>query len=224
MLAFLAFIRQRLQAFQAQRMNQSIRIIGGSLKGRKVSVAQHPQLRPTGARQREALFNMLQHQRGFAGLRVLDLFAGSGILGIEALSRGAAYACFVEQALPVIKQLRRNLQQLDLTSCSSCHQYPLPRGLERLHQLQNMDVVFMDPPYHGNLAPACLSLLAQAPWWRPQGLLALEVPKDRDIAAPKPFTFQCQKIYGHTKLCLWQFEGPGSLSQAEIHKHAPKPL
>lgn len=137
---------------------QSVQIIAGELRHRKIDFIDTEDLRPTGARIRETLFNWLQFE--IIGSRCLDLFAGSGILGFEALSRGASHVTFVEKHPQVAKQLRHNIEALQCTnskvlnkdfSIALCEQY---------------DVIFLDPPYALRLLPQLLtSIQLLSPKW-----------------------------------------------------------
>lgn len=122
----------------------SVRIIGGDWRGRKLPVLQSEGLRPTSDRVRETLFNWLQFEVG--GANCLDVFSGSGSLGLEALSRGAKSVTFLELSLPVVKQLQKNLQTLK----ASRSQVVQGDSLLWLSQNKNepFDIVFLDPPFH----------------------------------------------------------------------------
>lgn len=137
-----------------------MRIIGGELKGRVLSHVRG-RIRPTAAKVREAVFNIL----GDAVLeaRVLDLFAGTGALGIEALSRGAREAVFVEDHPEALKVLRRNLESLDLKDRAVVHPVPVRQALKKLSvHGEDFDLAFLDPPYGEEKALAALNDLAAA--------------------------------------------------------------
>lgn len=125
------------------RARNQLRIIGGECRGRRLHFPDGKGLRPTADRVRETLFNWLQGE--LRGRRVLDLFAGSGALGLEALSRGAAQAVFVEQARSAAEQLRENLALLGLEDRSEVMQADARRFLER--SAPPFDLVFLDPPF-----------------------------------------------------------------------------
>lgn len=131
-----------------------IRIIGGRWRGRKLLVPEVPSLRPTPDRVRETLFNWLMPV--ISGAYCLDAFAGSGVLGFEALSRGAAHVVMVEQVPALVTLLQQELLQLNVKNaeiyCAS-----VPRQLKKPQQL--FDIIFLDPPYHDNLLlPTCFYL------------------------------------------------------------------
>lgn len=137
-----------------------MRIIAGALKGRHLApVKGH--VRPTGAKVREAVFAILG--QAVAGARVLDLFAGTGALGIEALSRGAQEAVFVEDNPEALKVLRRNLEDLDLLDRARVLPVAVRQALKKLAvQGADFQLAFLDPPYGGDKAVAALQELAAA--------------------------------------------------------------
>ena len=131
--------------------SNSIRLIAGQWRGRKLPVLDSPGLRPTTDRVRETLFNWLMHQCN--GARVLDLFAGSGALGLECLSRGAAFVDFVENAKPAARQIQTNL---DTLGASDKAQVWAMTADKFMHQRENAfanayDLVFLDPPFADEL-------------------------------------------------------------------------
>jgi 16S rRNA (guanine(966)-N(2))-methyltransferase RsmD len=145
-----------------------MRIIAGAFKGRRLAPVKG-RIRPTAAKVREAVFNILGSAVG--GLRVLDLFAGTGALGIEALSRGAAAAVFVEDHPESLKVLRRNLEDLGLADRTTVWPLPVTTALKKLAgRGEPFGLAFLDPPYGGGDAVAALSALTAlnllAPWAR----------------------------------------------------------
>jgi len=145
----------------------SVRIIAGAVKGRRLAVPSAPGLRPTSDRARETLFNVLAPR--IAGAVFLDAFAGSGAVGIEALSRGARHAAFVERGTRVIDVLRANLQMCGLESRATLIRAPWKVAVARLVQQGLVfDIAFFDPPYDWELAHTCLQDVRSA------GLLAAD--------------------------------------------------
>jgi 16S rRNA (guanine966-N2)-methyltransferase len=137
-----------------------MRVIAGELGGRTLIAPRGRRTRPTSDRVREALFMALEP---LAGLRVVDLFAGSGALGIEALSRGALRADFVEGSAVARRALERNLDQLGLTERAQVWGFDLRAGLSRLRAtLRQADLVLADPPYGGSDARRLLAELGKA--------------------------------------------------------------
>jgi 16S rRNA (guanine966-N2)-methyltransferase len=140
-----------------------MRIIAGTWRSRRLEAPAGLDTRPTTDRTREALFSHLQSARlpaGWSGQRVLDLFAGTGALGLEALSRGAAQACLVDSAPAALQALRHNVKTLDAHDRCQVVQAALPEGLERLTTPGGWQLVFMDAPYDGPTGPRTLAALA----------------------------------------------------------------
>jgi len=167
-----------------------MRVIAGELGGRRLATPRGDGTRPTSARVREALFSMLGE---LTGLRVLDLFAGSGALGIEALSRGAAHATFVERSAPALAALRANLEALGLQERSIVRARD---ALAALRGAETYDLVFLDPPYAmaealaGQLARALPAVLAEG----------ARVVSESDRRAPAPLALPLarERRYGDT--------------------------
>lgn len=136
---------------------REVRIIGGRWRGRKLAFTAAEGLRPTGDRIRETLFNWLAPC--IAGARCVDLFAGSGALGFEALSRGASHCDFVDSSTAVIQQLNQQLQKLDALRSGACHRSSAQQFLQAATQAY--DIVFIDPPFKLQLASLICSTLTQ---------------------------------------------------------------
>jgi 16S rRNA (guanine966-N2)-methyltransferase len=134
-----------------------VRVIAGTLGGRRLVAPRGSGTRPTSDRVREALFMALEPLQG---LRVVDLFAGSGALGIEALSRGASHADFVEARSAARRVLASNIATLGIAQCSTTWALELPQGLRLIKgPLRSADLILLDPPYGGDLARATLEAL-----------------------------------------------------------------
>ncbi len=162
---------------QPLRGSGSIRIIGGSLRRSRLLVPESPGLRPTPERLRETLFNWLTPI--LPGSRCLDLFAGTGALGIEALSRGAGKAILLEHDLRLIRALRENLDRLQIANAQALH----TDALEWLQQSpQQFDVVFVDPPFASALWPLVLQRLR--PWLAAGARVYVEWPKKHELTIP----------------------------------------
>lgn len=157
----------------------SIRIIGGSWRGRRISFPDFPGLRPTPDRVRETLFNWLQNS--VVGARCLDLFAGSGALGVEALSRGAACAVFVEQTPAVCRVLQQTLERLKATAHARIMEMGAARYLRS--PAEPFDIVFLDPPFGRNTLAEYIPVLEAGGWLKPAGLVYLE--NERESALPE---------------------------------------
>jgi 16S rRNA (guanine966-N2)-methyltransferase len=158
----------------------SVRIIAGAWRGRRVTFPDVPGLRPTPDRVRETLFNWLQHSVG--GARCLDLFAGSGALGLEALSRGAAAVVFVEQAQAAARSLVKELARLGGTAKGRVLELGATRFLRTAGDARAaaggpFDVVFLDPPFGREALAQFIPLLDAGDWVKPGGLVYLENEK-----------------------------------------------
>jgi len=153
-----------------------VRIIAGQWRGRYLEVTDMPGMRPTPNRVRETLFNWLMPW--LPGAACLDLFAGSGALCLESLSRGASRAVMVEQQRPVAEQLRANLERLDAKGADVVE----TDALSYLNgPVQPMDIIYVDPPFvRGDLIPLCLQTIAGRGWLKPGGLVYVEAPSDLD--------------------------------------------
>ena len=149
-----------------------VRIIGGKWKRRKLAFPNRTDLRPTPDRVRETLFNWLIHD--VVEARCLDLFAGSGALGFEALSRGAQHATFVEHDPLVLRSLTANQERLGATACSTLVRSAALPWLRR--QQQTWDLVFLDPPYRSNQLVGALQILLENKLLAPGALLAVDLP------------------------------------------------
>jgi 16S rRNA (guanine966-N2)-methyltransferase len=156
----------------------SVRIIGGAWRGRRVHFPDMPALRPTPDRVRETLFNWLQHSLG--GTRCLDLFAGSGALGLEALSRGAAEVVFVEQFPAAARTLQEQLVRLGGDGKGRVMEMGAARFLRT--PAKPFDIVFLDPPFGKNALAEYVPMLDSGNWLAPSGLVYLE--NERNAGLP----------------------------------------
>jgi 16S rRNA (guanine966-N2)-methyltransferase len=156
-----------------------MRIIAGAWRGRKLDAPPGLATRPTADRVRETLFSMLVSRLGsFEGLRVADLFAGSGALGFEALSRGAAYATFVDQDRAAIGAIRANADRLDALERISI----VPGSALALPKAEPFDLIFADPPYAAGSGSAAVEAVARAGWLAPGGWLSVETASHDEVA------------------------------------------
>ena len=158
-------------------MPNRLRIIGGRWRGLRVTFPPLPALRPSPDRVRETLFNWLQPV--IVQSRCLDLFAGSGALGIEALSRGASHVDFVDSEAQVGRHLQETLQRLGAAN-GFVHVIDAHRYLDKPPR-QPYDIVFLDPPYASDLLPGICNKLGQGGWLAPEALIYLECPADRPL-------------------------------------------
>ncbi|NNM60931.1 MAG: 16S rRNA (guanine(966)-N(2))-methyltransferase RsmD [Steroidobacteraceae bacterium] len=175
------------QKARPRTARNSIRIIGGVWRGRRIPFPDVPGLRPTPDRVRETLFNWVQPL--LHGARCLDLFAGSGALGLEALSRGAGETLFVDQSPLVAENLREQLERLGARNAASVHCRRAEAFLRE--PAAPFDLVFLDPPFHGNLLPGIVELLVAGGWLVPGAHLYLE--GERTAEPPLPAGWQLLK-------------------------------
>ena len=155
-------------------MNNRLRIIGGKWRGRKLDFPDVEGLRPTPDRVRETLFNWLQND--IQGARCLDLFAGSGALGLEALSRGADYALLIDDHTKVVSQLKRHLETLRATE----GEIRLGDALQILATPPDVpfDIAFLDPPFSKDLITPCVETLESCGWLSENARIYIEAESD----------------------------------------------
>jgi 16S rRNA (guanine966-N2)-methyltransferase len=162
-----------------------VRIIGGQWRGRMLKVFDKPGLRPSPNRMRETLFNWLMHT--VPNSRCLDLFAGSGAVGIEAASRGAREVILVEQDRDVAQHLKQTVLQLATDKVNVIHHDA--RYFLRTAPTP-FDIAFLDPPFQGNLLPTCTALLDELGWLAPEASIYLEIPSTMTDLTFLPSTWQ----------------------------------
>lgn len=177
-----------------------MRIVGGKYRGKKLSAPLHTGTRPTSDRTRETIFNILLHNPAFGphtvqGKDVLDVFAGTGALGLEAFSRGAKTVTFVENNREALKVLCENLKAFDLPSTvvhaqdGLCFQSP-----------QAFDLVFLDPPYHQNLILPMLNRLFHQKGFSEKAVIVIEMGKEESIPMPECIELVTERLSGAAKI------------------------
>jgi 16S rRNA (guanine966-N2)-methyltransferase len=183
-----------------------MRIVGGSLRGRVLAAPQSNAIRPTVDRLRESLFNILAHAYGdpVTGARVLDLFAGTGALGIEALSRGAAFTLFVDEAAEARALLRENVATLGLGGTSRIFRRDATK-LGPAHPLEPFTLAFLDPPYGQGLAEKALASAREGGWLAPDALVIVEEAAKAEFAAPDSFSELDRRRYDDTEFIILRF-------------------
>jgi 16S rRNA (guanine(966)-N(2))-methyltransferase RsmD len=195
------------QLAQPARISQrkAMRVIAGSAKGRRLEAPRGRLVRPTADRIKEALFSILGSRIDLDGAAVLDLFAGSGALGIEALSRGAAAATFVEQEQAARRALTANLERCALADSAQVVSQSVRPALARLaDEGRHFDGVLMDPPYGKDLAAQALGLLAAGALLRPGAWVVAEHHVDDALAdAYGNLRLTTRKRYGKTSVSLY---------------------
>lgn len=179
-----------------------MRVIAGQWRGRPLVAPRGDATRPTADRTREALFSMLASRVGsFEGLAVADLFAGSGALGFEALSRGAASCLFVEQDRAALDALRANADKLgvraDIRATSVLALGPAPKP---------MDLILMDPPYGTGAGSVALDKLARLGWTSPATWISIETAKNEAVEVAG-FVSETERIHGKAKLTILRADG-----------------
>ena len=184
-----------------------LRIIGGQWRSRKLAFTPAPGLRPTTDRVRETLFNWLAPV--IHGAKCVDLFAGSGALGLEALSRGAARCSFVDTSAAALNQISQHLATLDATANARCHRQSAAQFLAGNHQA--LDIVFIDPPFGlGLVAPTC-ELLATSSILSTGASIYLETPRgEAPPAVPDGWKLHREKSAGDVVYRLYHCQEPGS--------------
>ena len=177
-----------------------MRIIGGEHKGRRIEAPKGRGTRPTTDRVREALFNVLAHADfapPLAGLRALDVFAGSGALGLETLSRGAAFALFVDTDAAARAAIRANLMATGLQGRAKIWRRDATK-MGRCAPMAPFDLVFLDPPYGQGLAERALASLREGGWLKSGALAVVEESARADFTTPEGFATLDERAYGDT--------------------------
>ena len=165
-----------------------MRIVGGRLRGRLLAAPASRAIRPTADRLRESLFNILVHAYGdlITDARVLDLFAGTGALGLEAMSRGAAFALFIDEGAEARALLRENVATLGLGGTSRIFRRDATK-LGAAHPIEPFSVAFLDPPYGRGLAEQALASARTGGWLAPGALVVVEEAAKPGFTTPEGF-------------------------------------
>ncbi len=183
-----------------------MRVISGRLRGRAIAAPKSKTIRPTADRLRESLFNVLAHafDDPVTGARVLDLFAGTGALGIEALSRGAGFALFVDDGAEARALLRENVAALGLGGTSKIFRRDATK-LGEAHPVAPFSLAFLDPPYGQGLGTAALTSARAGGWLMPEALTIVEEATKAEFVSPEGFREVGRRRYDDTEfifLCL----------------------
>jgi 16S rRNA (guanine966-N2)-methyltransferase len=186
-----------------------MRIVGGRLRSRPLAAPKTQAIRPTSDRLRESLFNVLAHAYGdpVAGARVLDLFAGTGALGIEALSRGANFALFVDDGAEARALLRENIAALGLGGTTRIFRRDAVK-LGPAHPIEPFSLVFLDPPYGQGLAERALTSALAGGWLAPGALIVVEEAVESAFVPPAGFTELERRPYDTTELIFLNVPAP----------------
>lgn len=193
-----------------------MRIVGGRFRGRGLSAPRSAAIRPTTDRARESLFNILAHGHPdtLNGSRILDLFAGTGALGLEALSRGAHFALFVEHSVEGRALLRANVETLGLQGSSKIFRRDAT-ALGKRGSVEPFDLVFADPPYGTGLGDRALAAAAAGGWLSPGALVVLEERADVDVDPGAAFELLESRTFADTSMHFFVYQphsGPKSRS------------
>lgn len=185
-----------------------MRIVGGKYRGKTLLSPSDETIRPTSDRAREAVFNILSSRLGpsFEGLRVLDLFAGTGALGLEALSRGAASVVFVDTGTEARGIIRDHIEAFGAGGVAKL----LRRDATDLGPAGTMgpfNLVFLDPPYGRGLGEKALASLAAGRWLARDAVIVLEESVDAALQLPPGFTIELRREYGAAAVRLLSYEG-----------------
>jgi 16S rRNA (guanine966-N2)-methyltransferase len=177
-----------------------MRVVGGRLRGRNIASPTSREIRPTQDRLRESLFNILLHayDNPIEGARVLDLFAGTGALGIEAVSRGAAFTLFVDNGAEARALLRNNVEALGLGGVTKVYRRDAT-NLGPAHPVEPFSLVFADPPYGKGFAEQALNSLREGGWLMPSALLMVEEATAAAFKAPEGFEELERRAYDDTE-------------------------
>ncbi len=181
-----------------------MRVITGTARGRRLKELKGTDTRPTTDKVKESLFSIIQFE--IEGRRVLDLFAGTGQLGIEALSRGASSAVFVDQRNDAVQLVRENLKLCDLTDRA---QVVCGEAMAYLSAVrEKFDLIFLDPPYADGLAEKALAHIARFDILKPHGIMVAESPLDKTMPQlSAPYTLHREYRYGKIKLTVYRRAG-----------------
>lgn len=194
----------------------SVRVIAGSAKRRRLQVPDTPATRPTGDRARESLFNVLAPR--LTGAAFLDAFAGSGAVGIEALSRGAEVAVFVEHDRRAVRVLVANLESCSFRERAHVLAEPWVAAARRLGgEGRRFDVAFFDPPYDGDDAPGCLRELRAHELLAARGVAVIEHARDTPPAAAAGWALQRRLAVGDTSFSFFDIIAGHSLPEDTHH-------
>lgn len=176
-----------------------MRIVAGQFKGHALASPKSNAIRPTSDRLRESLFNILAHayEGPVEGARVLDLFSGTGALGLEALSRGARYVLFVEEAAEARALIRENVEALGLGGVTKLWRRDATH-LGRCEPMEPFSLAFLDPPYDKGLTDPALMAMVEGGWLAPGGLVILEEARKVSITCPSGLELLESRDFGDT--------------------------
>jgi 16S rRNA (guanine966-N2)-methyltransferase len=183
-----------------------MRIVGGRFRGHSLATPAGRAIRPTSDRVREAIFNILVHGVSdftLEGARVLDLFAGTGALGLEALSRGARFCLFVEESAAARALIRRNAEALGVLGLAKIWRRDATK-LGPCAPMAPFDLAFADSPYGKGLGEKALAALVEGNWLAPGAVVVLEEAAKAEVAEPPSLTPLARRVYGDTEVRIYR--------------------
>lgn len=185
-----------------------MRIVAGRFRGKQLTSPKSDDIRPTADRVRESLFNIMSSRRGpdLSGHRVLDLFAGTGALGLEALSRGADFAIFVDSGAEARGLIRDHIEALGLGGKTRLLRRDAT-ALGPVERFKAADLVFLDPPYARGLGEKALQSAIEGGWLAPGALVVWEERKGQFVAPFEGLTQRDERDYGDTTIRFFEFDG-----------------
>jgi 16S rRNA (guanine966-N2)-methyltransferase len=183
-----------------------MRITAGKFKARTLAAPGDSSVRPTSDKVRQAVFNILEHKDfgfpfGLEGARVVDLFAGTGAMGLEALSRGARYCLFVDDAATSRALIRENVETFGLTGATKIWRRDAAT-LGPLDTLSPFDVAFLDPPYRKGLLTPALAGLRSGGWLTSPALVVVEMAEEEDLPSTDGYEMLDDRVYGDTRVAI----------------------
>lgn len=181
-----------------------MRIIAGKHKGRRLNTPSNKLIRPTSDKVRQAIFNALYSRNALNNACVLDGFCGTGALGLEALSQGAAHCVFFDKHKASLRLCRDNIDLLKEEENTHCFIHDTTKALQRPEQLKPINLVFLDPPYGKNMVEQAIKALKTGNWLTPDCWLVIEAGKDEEINSP--VSIDEEKHYSDTKVIFAQMK------------------
>jgi len=186
-------------------------VISGKYKGRRIETLPGKEIRPTTGRAKEAMFNILTHGRFYGeasplpGARVIDIFCGSGALGLEALSRGAEHVTFVDENPKALEITRKNIEHIGVTGSADF----LRADSTRVPPTRKdpCTLAFVDPPYETGVAAKAVENLISGKWLAPGAIIVIEQSKREDLKTPVGCTGLDERIYNSTKIIILEYAG-----------------
>lgn len=188
-----------------------MRITGGEYRGRIISVPKGKDIRPTSDKVRQAIFNSLLQYGLPEGAQVLDMFCGTGVLGLEALSRGAQFCTFIDKSPDSLRCAKANIKALGVEAQCKVIQKDSTRLGERALNYLPANLAFLDPPYRQELVLPALMAAVKHGWLAAGALCVIEAEKEHDVFVPDVFSMVARKKYGDTQIVTIRYGSRASL-------------